>query len=104
MEKSSEIINTDISWKVIVVGYKYLFSGSNISFFNITVSLITYSIYKYNMQCKCNNTQLTKKGVLNYILSDIDKHLVMQKYLHKPYLLKNHMKMLEHLVKCLQNV
>ena len=56
------------------------------------------------MQCKCNNTQLTKKGVLNYILSDIDKHLVMQKYLHKPYLLKNHMKMLEHLVKCLQNV
>ena len=102
--KSSEIIQTDISWKTIVVGYKYLFSGSNISFFNITVSLITYSIYKYNMQGKCNNTQLTKKGVLKYILSDIDKHLVMQKYLHKPYLLKNHIKMLEHLVKCLQNI
>ena len=56
------------------------------------------------MQGKCNNTELTKKGVLNYIQSDIDKHLVMQKYLHKPYLLKNHIKMLELLVKCLQNI
>ena len=55
------------------------------------------------MQGKCYNIQLTEKGVLHRILSDIDKHLVMQKYFQKPHLLKKSYKNVGTFSKNLQN-
>ena len=38
----------------------YAYTGSVILFMNITV--VSYSIFKYNMKCKCSDTLLTKLG------------------------------------------
>ena len=91
-------LQINITWKSVVLGYKYAYTGNVILFINIIITVVSYSIFKYNMKCKCSDTHLTKLGMSNFIANDINCYVNIQKYLKKPFITQDEIMKLTKIV------
>lgn len=67
-KKVSEILNINVTWKVIVIGFP-AYCNKNTFIFNNVLSFVTYKIYKYKMKCRVLNDIVTYNGLLCFLKS-----------------------------------
>ena len=67
-KKVSDILNINVTWKVIVIGFP-AYCNKNTFIFNNVVSFVAYKMYKYKMKCRVLNDIVTYNGLLCFLKS-----------------------------------
>lgn len=67
-KKISDILNINVTWKVIVIGFP-VYCNKSTFIFNNVLSFEAYKIYKYKMKCRVLNDIVTYNGLLCFLKS-----------------------------------
>ena len=78
----SECVKVNIKWKNIVCGFLGSEQGKNVDFLNLIISVVTYSLFKFNNQekwkmdnLKCTIEQYVMRNILFYKLYCTQKNM-----------------------------
>lgn len=63
-QKISLILEIDVTWNLIVIGLKFIFTSNKYTFIlDNTLSFIACKIYKYKMKCRILNEHVPCEGM-----------------------------------------
>lgn len=63
MEKNSEVLNVNVSWKIVVAGIP-AYCNENTFFLNNVISFFAYKMYKYKIKCRVISKNKSYNGIL----------------------------------------
>lgn len=62
-KKISEVLNVNVTWKIIVVGFP-AYCNENTFVLNNVISFVAYKMYKYKMKCRVLSENVSYNGIL----------------------------------------
>ena len=76
--KISLLINKEVTWKIIVIGFP-AYCSKNTFILNNILSFIAYKIYKYKMKCRILNENVTNVSLLCFLKNALAQFYLITK-------------------------